>query len=99
MIISLFMDETPLVCGSGDGTGVRTRARPAGGAPGELQHDEGDDQLDEGEHDPQARSIQVSAARQMSGGRIRRPQFVNRRILTFRTRPKAASVAMIDDPP
>ena len=27
------------------------------------------------------------------------PQLVNRRILTFRMRPKAASVAIIDEPP
>src|SRR5689334_6700356 len=94
MIISLFMDETPLVYGSGGRAGVRAREAATGEAPGELPHDRGDEHQDRRQN---ARVIHVSAARTNCRGPG--PQLVNRRILTLRMRPKAASVAMIDEPP
>jgi hypothetical protein len=38
MIISLFMDETPLVCGSGHNPGVRGDGWSHGPMPGDVPH-------------------------------------------------------------
>jgi hypothetical protein len=99
MIISLFMDETPLDCGSGDNLGARADVEQAGRTAGTPPRRRGDDQRDHVEH---AEDVHVSAspekARRSGAGGVG-PQLVNRRILTFRMRPKAARVAIIEDPP
>jgi hypothetical protein len=38
MIISLFMDETPLIGGSGHNSGMRVGDPPRGRTPGEVPH-------------------------------------------------------------
>jgi hypothetical protein len=48
MIISLFMDETPLICGSGHNPGVRDGGRSGGPVPGDVPHGR-DDAQDEQE--------------------------------------------------
>jgi hypothetical protein len=58
MIISLFMDETPLVCGSGETFGMCARIPPAGEKPDPRDH-RGDDQC---EHDHHAWDVHESAA-------------------------------------
>jgi hypothetical protein len=58
MIISLFMDETPLIGGSGHNSGVRTDGPPRGPRPGDgpPRRDEAQD-----EHEQAAGDDHVSA--------------------------------------
>jgi hypothetical protein len=58
MIISLFMDETPLVSGSGMAPGMRARVQAAGGGPDALRHHRGDDRHEPDQH---ARNVHGSA--------------------------------------
>jgi hypothetical protein len=49
MIISLFMDRTPLICGSGHNSGVRGGGESGGPKPGDQPHRR-DDAQDEHEN-------------------------------------------------
>jgi hypothetical protein len=57
MIISLFMDETPLICGSGHNSGVRGGPRH-GTMPGDVPH--GRDEAQD-EHEKAAGDVHVPA--------------------------------------
>jgi hypothetical protein len=61
MIISLFMDEAPLVCGRGDNLGARAGVGAVAGEPGTDPRRRGDDRDDHEEH---AEDGHVSAANQ-----------------------------------
>jgi hypothetical protein len=58
MIISLFMDETPLICGSGHNPGVRAGGGSGGPGPGDVPHGRGDAQH---EHEKAAGDDHVTA--------------------------------------
>jgi hypothetical protein len=70
MIISLFMDEAPLMRGSGTAIGVALRAgsKPPGTGPGSLRHPRTRDQ---DEHQADADDIHVSATAENRGGPAR----------------------------
>jgi hypothetical protein len=59
MIISLFMDEAPRMCGCSSRLAARSRVLQPGCARGLLRHDRGRDD-EQGEH---AESVHVSAIR------------------------------------
>jgi hypothetical protein len=59
MIISLFMDETPLRSGSGNTPGARPAGRQGGRQTGALPNRRGDDRDDHEEH---AEDVHVSAS-------------------------------------
>jgi hypothetical protein len=58
MIISLFMDGTPLIGGSGNTLGARANVEQAGHAAGAQSRRHGDDQ---GDHEKHAEDCHVSA--------------------------------------
>jgi hypothetical protein len=58
MIISLFMDGTPLICGSGHNPGVRGGGGSGGPEPGDVPHVRGDAQ---DEHEKTAGDDHVTA--------------------------------------
>jgi hypothetical protein len=68
MIISLFMDEAPLVCGRGDNLGARADGGTAGGEPGSDPRRRGDDRSD---HEKHAEDVHVSAAKSKTGSAAR----------------------------
>jgi hypothetical protein len=63
MIISLFMDRTPLICGSGHNLGAHANVGQAKRLAGALAR-RGDDQDD---HQKHAEGFHVSASRKMAG--------------------------------
>jgi hypothetical protein len=65
MIISLFMDEAPLVCGSGNNLGARAGIGQAGRVPGKPRG-RGDDRDD---HEKHAEDVHVSTATKKFAGR------------------------------
>jgi hypothetical protein len=58
MIISLFMDGTPLICGRGHNPGVRGAGRSRGPKPGDVPHRRDDAQH---EHEKTAGDDHVTA--------------------------------------
>jgi hypothetical protein len=103
MIISLFMEEAPLCWARKDRCGEHACADTGGRGSGSQARDEREQQiLDHKSSGRDVRKPVVAAGFSRPAGPRNADlpyQFVNRLILTFRIRPKPASVAIIDEPP